>query len=174
MKGIIPICLKDMIMEKYGSEKWEECLKNLGADADISFLATSDVHDGQVMKLIDAACKALGISVQQAADAFGEYWVCIFSQKIYSSYYRMYKNAREFLLAMDKVHFDTTKTIENSSPPRFDYEWKNNRTLIMTYNSKRNLIDFAVGLVKGVGKHYRERIEVSKVRDNKIQIVFEK
>ena len=173
MKGIIAMCLKDLVVNKFGADKWDECLKNMGEAEDISILATSDMHDEVVMKMVQAACKTLGISLQQAADAFGEYWVCNFSQKVYGGFYRKYGNAKEFLLAMDKVHVDMTKSMKDSVPPRFDYEWKDNRTLIMKYKSKRNLIDFAVGLAKGVGKHYKEDIKVSKLSDDKMQIVFQ-
>jgi hypothetical protein len=75
--------------------------------------------------------------------------------------------------ALDKARRNCmTKSLEDSAPPRFDYKWEEKRTLIMTYKSKRNLIDFAVGLVKGVGKFYKEEIKVSKLSDDKIQIVF--
>ena len=172
MKGVIAMCLKDLVVNKFGAAKWDECLKNLGEAQDIPILASSDMHDEVVMKMIQETCKTLGISLQQAADAFGEYWVCNFSQKIYGAFYRKYRGAKEFLLAMDKVHVDMTTMLKDSNPPRFDYEWKDNRTLIMKYKSKRNLIDFAVGLVKGVGKYYKEDIKVTKLSDDKIQIVF--
>ena len=172
MKGVIAMCLKDLVVNKFGADKWTECLKNLGEAQDIPILASSDMHDEVVMKMVQAACKTLGISLQQAADAFGEYWVCNFSPKIYGAFYRKYGNAKDFLLAMDKVHVDMTTMLKDSTPPRFDYEWKDNRTLIMKYKSKRNLIDFAVGLAKGVGKYYKEDIKVSKLSDDKMQIVF--
>jgi hypothetical protein len=172
VKGVIAMCLRELVVNKFGADKWADCLKNIGEAQDISILATSDMHDEAVMKMIQATCETLGISLQQAADAFGEYWVCDFSQKIYGAFYRKYRNAKEFLLAMDKVHVDMTTSLKDATPPRFDYEWKNSRTLIMKYKSKRNLIDFAVGLAKGVGKYYKEDIKVSKLSDDKMQIVF--
>lgn len=173
MKGIIPICLKEMVIEKYGIEAWGKCLLSTGATSDMNFVATSDIDDNDVVKLIDALCTSLSISRQEAADAFGEYWVCSFSQRVYSHYYRKYKNAREFILAIDSVHVDSTRTIENASPPRFDYAWKDGRTLVVTYKSKRNLIDLFIGLAKGVGKHYGESLHVKKIDSKNIQIVFD-
>ncbi len=38
----------------------------------------------------------------------------------------------------------------NAHPPRFDYSWENDKTLIMKYKSGRGLIAFAAGLVEGV------------------------
>ncbi len=42
----------------------------------------------------------------------------------------------------------------------------------MTYKSKRGLIDFLVGLIKGVGKYFKENLEVTKLGNNKVKIVF--
>lgn len=128
MKGVIAMCLKDLVVNKFGADKWAECLKNIGEAQDTPILATSDMHDEVVMKMFQTACKTLGISLQQIADSFGEYWVCNFSQKIYGAFYRKYGNAKEFLLAMDRVHVDMTTSLKDSTPPRFDYKWKDKRT----------------------------------------------
>jgi len=166
------MCLKEMVVVKFGANKWEECVRTMGELQHGYFLATSDVPDAQVMKLIVACCKTLDISIEQAADAFGEYWACAFALRIYPMYFNRCRTAREFLLAMDKVHVDTTSGMDNARPPRFEYEWKNDTTLIMIYKSSRNLLDILVGLVKGVGKHYGENLEVSKAGRDRVEIVF--
>jgi hypothetical protein len=43
----------------------------------------------------------------------------------------------------------------------------------MKYKSKRKLIDFMVGLIKGVGKFYKENLKVKKISDDKVEIIFE-
>jgi len=73
---------------------------------------------------------------------------------------------------MDSVHAAVTKSVPNSHPPRFEYEWKNEKTLIMKYKSQRGLIDFVVGLAKGVGKLYGENLKVTKIGNDKVEIVF--
>jgi len=42
----------------------------------------------------------------------------------------------------------------------------------MKYISKRGLIDFMVGLIKGVGKYYREDLKVTKLGNDRVKIVF--
>jgi hypothetical protein len=42
----------------------------------------------------------------------------------------------------------------------------------MKYKSHRNLIDFLVGLIKGVGKFYKEDLKVTKLTNDKVEIVF--
>lgn len=36
------------------------------------------------------------------------------------------------------------------------------------------MIDFACGLIKGVGKHFKENLKVTKLSENEVEIVFEK
>ncbi len=174
MKGVIPACLGELVSSKFGKDKWEDCLEKAGFPRNASFLPTKDIPDADVLKVVDAACKVLKISLLQAADAFGDYWVNQYAPKIYKIYYMKPKSAKEFILNMDEVHDKVTKTVPNARPPtpRFDYEWKNDKTLLITYKSKRGLVDFLVGLIKGVGKRFNENLRVTKMGANKVQVVF--
>jgi hypothetical protein len=172
MKGVIVMCLGELVRNNFGQDKWETALEKAGVNKDTIFLSTSDVDDGTVLKVIGSLCDILNISLVQAADAFGDYWVNNFAPKIYGAYYQGVKSAKEFLLNMDKVHVHSTQTLQDSNPPRFNYEWKDDKTLIMGYKSHRGLIDIMVGLVKGVGKYYNEDLTVTKLGDDKVEIVF--
>lgn len=172
MKGVIVLCLKEMITNNYEKEKWEKILDSVGLSKDMLILPITEVEDSTVMKVLEATGKELGLSLQQLADVFGDYWVNKYSQKIYYIFYRA-KSAKEFLLNMDSLHIRMTKELDNANPPRFTFDWKDDKTLIMNYNSKRGLIDFVVGLAKGVGKYYNEPLSVSKVDDQRVQVVFQ-
>lgn len=172
MKGVIMACLSELVQEKFGGDKWEEIMRASGLDARKRFISTEDVPDDVAMKLLDSTCSVLGISMEQAADAFGDYWVNVFAPRIYGVYYKNVDNARGFLLKMDQVHVMSTKNIENARPPRFDYQWEDDRTLIMTYKSPRGLIDICMGLIKGVGKYFNEDLQVTKLSGDRIRIVF--
>jgi hypothetical protein len=172
MKGTIVLCLEQLVCSKFGQESWQKIRTESGVPATKMFLPFEDVDDATVMKLIQALCATLHLSFSQAADAFGEYWVMTYSQEMYGQHYRKYKTAREFLLVLDTIHVLMTRTMQNAHPPRFRYEWKDEKTLIMRYASQRNLIDLAVGLIKGVGKFYKENLRVVKLGDDRIQVVF--
>ena len=172
MKGTIVRCLEELVSTQFGEDKWKKSLDDAGIKNSRIFLPFEDVEDSVVMQLITAVCKNLNISPSQAADAFGDYWVNVYSQKLYPQYYKKHKAARDFLLDMDAVHVTMTKTMKDAKPPRFSYEWKNENTLIMHYKSHRGLIDFAVGLVKGVGKFYNEDLRVAKLEADRIEVVF--
>ena len=173
MKGTIVKCLEELVISQFGKDMWEKSLEDAGLKKDAVFFSVSDVHDAAVMKVVEAACKNLNISLAAAADAFGDYWVNTYSQKIYHQYYTRNKTAKDFILDMDNVHVAMTKTMKNAQPPRFDYEWKDDKTLIVNYKSERGLIDFAVGLTKGVGRFYNENLAVTKLSPEQFQVVFQ-
>ncbi len=172
MKGVIAACLAELVIEKFGKDKWEAILEKSGLKKSTSFLPFQDIDDAAVMTVVESTCKILKITLNQAADAFGDYWVNDYAPKVYKTYYRKAKNAREFLLKMDDVHDQVTKSIKNAQPPRFEYEEKDERTLVLHYKSQRNMIIFLMGLVKGVGRYFDEKLIVRKLSDKKLEVLF--
>jgi len=173
MKGVIVSCIAELVKEKFGQDQWDAILKDVEGNPKSTYLATEDVDDNIALGIIDSLCKTLNITMAQAADAFGEHWVNEFAPRIYEAYYRNVDNAKDFLLNMDQIHKTTTQSIPNAHPPRFDYEWQDDKTLIMKYNSSRGLIDILVGLVKGVGIYFLDNLVVTKLSDDRIKIVFQ-
>lgn len=108
----------------------------------------------------------------QVGGAFGNYWVNNYALKHYSSYYDRSKSAREFLLNMDNVYVVMTRNIQNARPPRFKYEWENDKVLNIEYISSRGLIDILIGLVKGVATYFNEDILVKKTANDRIKVIF--
>ncbi len=172
MKGVIVNCLRELVTKQFGKDKWEAALEKSNVDKEASFLATQDIDDGTVLKVIGAVCTVLNISLPQAADAFGEYWMCSYAPNIYKGYFLGVSSAKEFLLKMNEIHRITTEKMANAKPPQFEYSWENDKTLIMKYKSQRHLMEFVIGLVRGVGKHFREKLDVSRMGSDSVRIVF--
>ena len=173
MKGVIVNSLESLVDEKFGHQKWQEILEKAGLSRDSFFLAIDDVDDTAVMKVIQTACDLLGISQSELADEFGDYWVNTYAPRYYKVYYLGAKSAREFLLKMSDVHRNVTKSMPNAHPPRFEYVPVSDNKLIMKYFSERGLMDFMVGLIKGVGHYYKENLTVRQLTDNEVEISFE-
>ncbi len=172
MKGAIVQCIGDLVKSNFGNDKWEKTLETAGISKTSFFTPIQNVDDEKVMKIIESVCKVANISPAQASDAFGDYWVNVYAPKLYGSYFKGANTSKELLLKMDDIHDKVTKNIPNALPPRFEYEWKNDKTLILKYKSKRGLIGILLGLVKGVGKYYKEDLKVTKISNDKLQVIF--
>lgn len=170
MKGVIADCLREMIVKKFGQPEWDSIKEKAKIEANLTVYST--VEDKVILNLIKVACQHLHLTLAQATEAFGEYWSCHYAPKKYKHYYSKYKNAKDFITNLDKIHVTMTNTIKDAEPPRFDYQWKNEHSLLITYKSKRNMLDFAVSLLRGIGKYYNNNISVFKFGVNKIQVNF--
>jgi hypothetical protein len=173
MKAVIIKCLEKLIKENFGHEQWRQTLERAEFPRDYIFYASQDVEDSTAIMIIGSACAVLNITLEQAADAFGDYWVNSFAPNFYMAFYSGVENSKDFLLKMDKIHKTVTQNIPGAKPPRFDYDWKDKKTLVMTYKSHRGLIDFLVGLIKGVGKYFDEDLKVNKIDETKVEIIFQ-
>ncbi len=172
MKGTILKCLGEVTKVNFGREAWEKSLEAAGLNPETRFLPVADIEDRVAVRVVEAVCSQVNLTLEQAADAFGNYWVNVYCQKFYPAFFSRQKSAREFLLAMDDVHRKMTAGMENARPPGFTYEWKGDDTLYMHYQSRRGLIDFAAGLARGVGTYYGETLEVVKKSPSTIEITF--
>lgn len=169
MKGVIIKAIEELVKTNFGEEKWKDCLKAIGLDPNTLFLANDDIDDEVAVKFVkEILPRELNLTYEQVCDAFGEYWMTQFAPKVYKSYFIGAKGAKDFLLKMDRTHVD----IGLGKPPRFSYEEVDKDTLIIHYTSHRQLIDIMVGLIKGVGKYFNEKLEVKKLSDKTVMVKF--
>jgi len=172
MKGVILDCLKNLVTAKFGIDRWQNISVKAGLKPNEVFLATVDFDDKIAINLLNSTCSVLNLNIDAVATAYGEYWMNFYASKMYAGYISNVKSSKELLLKLDNIHTLVTKNMPNSRPPKFTYEWKDNKTLLMNYDSKRNLIDLFIGLAKGVGRYYKENLTVKKITNTKAEIIF--
>jgi len=129
MKGVILDCLKNLVSNQYGTDKWQDIMKMSGLKLNQPILVTVDLEDEVAVSLINSTCKVLNVSIQQASEAYGEYWMRHYASKIYAAYMYDVKTSRDLLLKLDTIHTKVTNSMPNATPPKFLYEWKNDKTL---------------------------------------------
>ncbi len=172
MKGTVIVCLREWVTERADEATWVRCLDRAGFDPFAIITPGSDVDDGDASRLVGAACSTLGLPLAEVADAFGEHWVRHYSPRLYQKLYERHGSAREFLLDLNRMHASLTKAISGARPPRFRFEWPDERTLVMHYESHRDLIEIAAGMVRAVGRLYNEELGVKPVTRHKLQVTF--
>ncbi len=173
MKGTVHKCIEKLITEKFGQEKWQECLRYIGLDEDHFFMINDDVDEALTMKLVtEAIPKLCNLSLQQVLDAFGQYWINDYASKVYAPYFEGCKSSKDLILKLDFVHKSLTEKIPNARPPRLTYEWVNTNTLAVTYLSERGLIDLFISIAKGVGTYYKEDLKITKKSDKVLEVTF--
>jgi hypothetical protein len=171
MKGAIAQCAEELVREKFGDSKWNEVCTTAGLPADTRFMPATDIDDGATLRVVAAIGKECNLTSSQVADAFGSYWVCVYAPRQYAAYFRGVNSSRDLLAKMDTVHDMVTRSMPGARPPRFSYSWTDDKTLVMDYQSPRGLVELFIGLIKGVGEKYNERLAVSAA-GSKVTIRF--
>jgi len=166
MKGIVVDCLKELVVENFGKDTWEKILIKTGIDPKKSYNITDDVDDELVLKIFGSTCKIGNMTFEQACDIFGNFWVAKYTQKYYPDFYKGVKSSKEFLIKLDDVHSVMRKRIKDAQPPKLSYSWKDNNTLIMVYDSYRDLTELFAGAVRGLANYFNEKVDV-KITDRK-------
>jgi hypothetical protein len=172
MKSIIAVCsLRDMVIEKFGVSAWEAVLGKSGLSRNTVFLPTEDFPDELVMVVAKNLCDVMKISMEQAADAFGEYWINSYAPKVHGSLHIVAPSSRDFILKLGDIHDKACRALKGAKTPIFKFDWKDEDTLIITFESKSQ-VPFFIGLIKGVGRYFDEGLSVSECSFNQVSIVF--
>jgi hypothetical protein len=163
-----------MLDANYGNEVTARVVKEAGLQQQSTVLRMPivDILDAHFAQLVVATLKVTGLTPEQAYDAFGEYWCCTWAPKMYGPYLERFKNAREMILGLDSVHVQITRAVPNAAPPRFTTKWLDEKTLDVEYRSERKMIDVYVGLARGVGTYFKEKLIVTRTSDTHVTIVF--
>ncbi len=172
MKGTIVKCMEELVTKKFGAAKWKESLKNAGMPESRFFGVSDDVPDAEIMAIMQGIATAGGLTMDQVMDAFGDYWSSAYAPVLYDVYFAKAKSTRELLLNLDSIHVAMTRTMKSAQPPHFTYEWKNDKVLVMLYESRRGLVALMPGLIRGLGKYYKDNPKVN-VTGNKVEVQFQ-
>jgi methyl-accepting chemotaxis protein len=173
MKGTIVLCIAELVKTVGGDEKWREILRKSGLPEDLKLTRVADVDDAVIQTVLKNICEVLNLNILQVADAFGDYWINVYAPKHFKAYLFGLNSAKALIMGMDKIHYQVTKILPNAHPPRFDYEEIDEKTLKVHYKSHRNMIDFYIGLVKGIGRMFNTSLKIKKLSEQYIEITFE-
>ncbi|MDR2552686.1 MAG: heme NO-binding domain-containing protein [Treponema sp.] len=172
LKGTIVLCIAGLVKSKGGDNAWRTVLRTAGLPEDLKLTRVSDVDEESIQKVLAAICSTLHIGTPELIDAFGDYWVNVYAPKYYRAYSYGITSAKAMIMGMDKIHEQVTKILPNAHPPRFDFEEINENTLRVHYKSHRNMIDFYIGLAKGVGKMFHTPMAIKKLSGEYVEITF--
>lgn len=173
MKGAVAVALKEMILKEFNEEMWVKIAKRAGISPDQVLLPISNVDENLFQKVREATLAETGLSDKEIGLKFGEVWVNSFTPRVYGAYYSGHNSAKELLLDLDRIHVSVTKNVPGATPPRLDYEWQDDQTLILRYKSHRHMIDYLIGGIYALGRKYNEQIEAEKLDESTVKVKFQ-
>ncbi len=163
MYGLVNQAVREMVLTHYGEEKWEKIRERAGAD-DV-FIAMDQYPDEVTGNLVGGACVILGAQPEQVLEGFGEYWVS-FTSRTYGELFEIAGDSFvDFVKNLNDLHTRVEQMMPELSPPSFIVTDEKPGEFKLQYHSKRaGLHPMILGLVKGLGKHFKTNVEITRLR----------
>ena len=119
MYGIVNRAIEDLVIEKYGEEKWEAIRKRSNIDIDF-FVSNEPYPDDMTYKLVGAISEEMQIPVEDILVSIGEWWVLRTGKEKYGSLMEAGGNSlKEFLVNLPVFHSRIMLIYPKLTPPEF-------------------------------------------------------
>ncbi|HEV8486504.1 MAG TPA: heme NO-binding domain-containing protein [Blastocatellia bacterium] len=159
MHGIIFAELKKYVITKLGDQAWDNLLNESGIGTKI-YLAFQTYPDQEAVALISTASKVTGESIPAILEDFGEF----ITPDLMAMYNHLIKPEWRTLDLIEHteetIHHLVRIRQAGAQPPALHCSRADTDEVVITYSSPRKMCALAVGIAKGVAKHYNERITV--------------
>lgn len=161
MNGMIFMEVEKFVKARLGDEAWQEVERLAGVPSRL-YVPVADYPDEEVVALLTALSARMTKSLPVILESLGEFIVPDFV-KIF-----------QCLIAPDWKTIDlianTERTIHEvlrgagtkTDPPELKCLRGSPQEVTVTYTSPRKLCALAKGIVRGVAKHYRERVIITE------------
>ncbi len=154
MKGIIFNTLEDFIVEGWGEDTFEDIFSSCPLETKEPFVGPGTYPDADLVMIVGATCKRLGIPAPDALRAFGVY---LFPKLVETNpdSVKGYDHPQAFLLSVhDIIHVEVRKLYPKAITPEFRYHIQDEHSLQVEYHSKRGFCHLMEGLLEGAAAFF--------------------
>jgi guanylate cyclase soluble subunit beta len=118
MYGWINGCIRDLVLSKFGEEKWSLISEKSGCGA--CWIKHEYYPDKFTFDLVGAGCEVLGVEGAELLEVFGQYFITYCTEKGYANLLRcLGSNLREWLSNVNMLHVHLESTLPEMVSPQF-------------------------------------------------------
>ncbi len=159
MHGAIFSELQKFATGAFGVDVWRQICETAGLGPRV-YLPVTTYPDEEAIALVSAASQLSGKPAGELLGGFGEYLVDPLIQ-IYGSLIRPEWRTLDVLEHTEStIHRIVRLREPDSTPPELACQRVSAGQVVIRYGSARRLCPLAIGLIRGVARHYSERIEI--------------
>jgi hypothetical protein len=163
MHGIIFFELEKFVKKNYNLVTWQELLNKSGVENKV-FDPTKPYSDEEALKLITTASAMTAIPVDTLLEKFGYFIV----PDLFKFFGHMMKKEWKTLGLLEYTESVMHKAVRinnpGATPPTLVIK-RNRNEVTIHYNSKRQMVSLGVGIIKGIGDHFQENLQISVKKD---------
>lgn len=166
MYGLVNKAIKDLVVTKFGEDKWDE-ICDLSDFVEADFISLQSYPDDLTYTLIKNASQVLKSDSSVVLEAFGEYWILYTADEGYNDLMDITGNSFvEFLQNLDMLHYRMANIMPKLEPPKFTVRNLKDSSLELEYRSERQgFVPMLFGLIKGLGKRFSLEVKISVLQE---------
>jgi hypothetical protein len=161
MHGIIFGELKKLVDARLGGDTWRGLLKESGLEAKV-YMPVTEYPDEDAVNIIEALSRHTGKSTREVFEEFGEF----IAPDLMALYRHMIKPEWRTLELLENTENTIHRVVRIRNPGARPPELKCTRDgdeVLITYTSARRMCGVAVGIVRGLARHYDENITIQEL-----------
>jgi len=164
MYGLVNKAVKDMVIENFGEEKWEEIAKAAAVNAP-EFVPLDTYDDKITYSLVGAASQVLGLPPNEILRAFGKYWITFTAHEGYGELMNLFgQNFTDCLMNLNQMHSRMGAMMPSLKPPRFVVTKNPDRSMTLEYFSTRaGLAPMVYGLLEGLAIKHNTPVTITQI-----------
>ncbi|MCC5911383.1 MAG: heme NO-binding domain-containing protein [Clostridiaceae bacterium] len=159
MKGTVVSTWLNSLRNLFSEDLVKEAMESAGWDVNRIITPLEDIPDNEIFSVFQYIAQKLDKPINEIWRSVGRQNIYSF-QKWFPSYFERY-SLKGFLMMMDDVHAQLTKMIKGANPPRLIAKEIGEKEIQITYQSKRGLFDYFLGLLEGASEYFNEKLEYS-------------
>jgi hypothetical protein len=172
MKGLVFTELIEMIENQFGLEIADEIIQKAELPHQGAYTGVGTYPHSEMVLLVQNLSESTGIATAELYQVYGEYLFGRF-RTIYGHFFNDNLTALDFLESIDKhIHKEVLKLYPDAELPEFKTIEKSDKKMIMVYKSERKMSDFALGLIRGCMKYFKETVKIERKQLSDIEVEF--
>ncbi|MBU3146032.1 heme NO-binding domain-containing protein [Clostridium sp. CF012] len=176
MKGTVVATWMKTCRKLYGEGVVDSAMESVGWNSNKIFSPVENVDDGQVKNVIGNISKKQNIPIDKLWGIIGKDNLIAFHRD-FPAFFDT-ENVYSFLKSLFDIHVVMTKKFAGAKPPLVGITPISSRQAIFTYNSKRGMFDYFLGLLDGTCEYFNEKIEIEQLEKTSdslsLKLTFEK
>lgn len=174
MVGTIYLAFKNFVITQYDHEVMEKSFRSAHFSPD-HFAVMGVYPADNLHNLLDSLSNEVNRDKKDLLEAFG-YFMAPKLHKMYLQHVDPTWKTREFLLnTEDVIHKVVRAKNPHANPARLRFTPIDSQKLRLDYDSKNNMLDFGIGIIKGLAEYYGENVvtETTTSKNGDVQIIVD-
>lgn len=173
MVGTIYLAFKNFVITHFDYQVMEKTFKNARYSPD-HFAVMGVYPADNLHKLLESLSNEVMHDKKELLEDFGYFM----APKLHKMYHHLVDpswKTREFLLHTEEViHKVVRAKNPHANPARLHFTTVDSQRLLLDYDSKNNMSEFGIGIIRGIADYYGETVETQTVSsDNEsVQIMI--